>query len=79
MYANYTYKYSEGYRNNYGNLKQIFTADSSSLFIQDRIGTDFNASHTLRAGADFYLKPNQTLGFSITGSDGERNRTGSEI
>jgi outer membrane receptor protein involved in Fe transport len=76
VYANYTYKYSEGYRNNYGNLKQIFTTDSSSLFIQDRIGTDFNASHTLRAGADFYLKPNQTLGFSITGSDGERNRTG---
>ncbi len=75
-YANYTYRYSEGYRNNSGNLEQIFANDSISTLVQDRKGMDLNAGHTLRFGTDFYIKPNQTLGVSLTGNNGIRNRTG---
>ena len=75
-YVNYTYRYMEGYRNNYGTLEQISSNNVASLLDQNRTGSDLNSGHTLRFGTDFYLKPNQTLGFSVTGNDGVRNRTG---
>lgn len=75
-YINYTNKYSDGYRNNYGTLEQILTPDSILRLEQIRKGSDLNASNMLRIGSDFYLKPNQTLGFSLTGSSGVRNREG---
>ncbi len=75
-YVNYTYRYMEGYRNNYGTLEQISSNNVTTLLDQNRTGSDLNSGHTLRFGTDFYLKPNQTLGFSVTGNDGVRNRTG---
>lgn len=75
-FVNYTNRYSEGYRNNYGKLEQVFKNDSISTLQQDRLGMDYNKGNTLRFGADFYVKTNQTLGFSVTGNSGERNRTG---
>ena len=73
-YVNYTYRYMEGYRNNYGTLEQISSNNVTTLLDQNRTGSDLNSGHTLRFGTDFYLKPNQTLGFSVTGNDGVRNR-----
>jgi hypothetical protein len=66
----------EGYRDNYGTLKQISSNNVSSLLDQNRTGSDLNTGNTLRFGTDFYLKPNQTFGFLLTGNDGIRNRTG---
>ena len=75
-YVNYTYRYMEGYRDNYGTLEQISSNNVSSLLDQNRTGSDLNTGNTLRFGTDFYLKPNQTVGFLVTGNDGIRNRTG---
>jgi outer membrane receptor protein involved in Fe transport len=76
LFSNYTFRYSEGYRNNFGSLKLIFNDDSTSTLLQNRIGTDLNAGHMLRLGSDFYLNAQQVLGVLITGSQGIRNRTG---
>ena len=78
-YSSYTYRYSDGFRNNNGSLTQIFSNDSTSRLVQDRVGSDLNSGHTFRLGSDFYLKPNQTLGFSATGNLGVRNREGDLI
>ena len=75
-YSSYTNRYSDGFRNNYGSLTQIFTNDSTSRLEQNRIGSDLNAGHTFRMGSDFYLPANQTIGFSVTGNIGIRNREG---
>ena len=75
-YVNYTYRYSEGYRNNYGKLEQVSSNNVTSLLDQNRTGGDLNTGHTVRFGTDFYVKSNQTIGFSVTGNDGIRNRTG---
>lgn len=75
-YVNYTNRYSEGYRNNYGTLNRIFPNDSTTQLDQDREGFDLNAGHTIRFGSDFYLASNQVLGVSFTGNSGVRNRSG---
>ena len=49
---------------------------SRFILNQIRTGTDLNAGHTFRTGADFNLKDRQTLGISATGSIGVRDRTG---
>lgn len=75
-YVNYTNRYSEGYRNNYGSLYRIYPNDSTTQLDQNRLGFDLNAGHTLRLGSDFYIKSNQVLGVSLTGNSGVRNRSG---
>ncbi len=75
-YSSYTNRYSDGFRNNYGSLTQIFANDSTSRLEQNRIGSDLNAGHTFRMGSDFYLPANQAIGFSVTGNIGIRNREG---
>ena len=75
-FANYTYRYSEGFRNNYGTLQQLSSTGNQISLNQNRNGLDLNSGNTLRFGTDFYLKPNQTLGFTVTGSNGVRNRSG---
>ncbi len=76
VYGTYSYRYLDGYRNNVSYIKQSFTADSGRIVDQNRLGTDLNAGHTFRTGADFYLKGRNSLGVSATGSTGRRDRTG---
>ncbi len=76
VYLNYSFNYYEGYRNNFSDLRQLFGSDSSNYFDQDRTGSDLKMSNTLILGTDFQLDSNSTIGFSITGSLGTRNREG---
>ena len=76
LYLNYSFNYYEGYRNYFSDLTQQFGTDSSNYFDQDREGTDLKMSNTIVLGADFELDSNNTVGFSITGSLGARERTG---
>jgi len=76
VYGIYSYRYLEGYRNNDSYINQTNTDGSRFILNQYRTGTDLNAGHTFRTGADFNLKDRQTLGISATGSIGVRDRTG---
>ncbi|MEN9304078.1 MAG: hypothetical protein RL264_2507 [Bacteroidota bacterium] len=78
VYGSYNFRYQEGYRNNLSYIKQTFSADSSLTVDQTRTGTDLNVGHTFRTGADFYLKAKNTLGISMTGNVGQRDRTGDQ-
>jgi len=77
-YGSYSGRYMAGYRNNYSSLEQTFSDNSSLKIVQNRLGTDLNAGHTFRVGSDFYLKPRHVIGFSATGSIGQRDRTGDQ-
>lgn len=74
-YGTYSFKHYEGERNNFGLLNRYF-GDSLFRLKQDRLGTDYNVTHTIKVGSDFYLKDRNTLGISFTGNLGERNRQG---
>ena len=76
IYGTYSYRHYEGERNNFGELNRFFKGDSLFRLNQNRLGTDYNVGHTLKFGSDFYLKDRSVLGFNITTSIGERNRTG---
>lgn len=76
VYGIYSYRYLDGFRNNYSNINQLNADGSRFILNQDRIGSDLNAGHTFRTGVDFNLKDRQTLGISATGSIGVRDRTG---
>lgn len=76
IFGIYSFRYLDGFRNNYSDINQLNTDGSRFILDQNRTGTDLNAGHTFRTGADFNLKDRQTLGFSMTGNLGERNRTG---
>ncbi len=75
LYGTYSYKHYEGARNNFGEMNRHF-GDSLFRLNQNRLGTDYNVGHTLKIGADFYLKDRHVLGVNMTGSLGERNRAG---
>jgi outer membrane receptor protein involved in Fe transport len=77
-YGSYSGRYMTGYRNNYSSLEQTFSDNSSLKIVQNRLGSDLNAGHTFRVGSDFYLKPRHVIGFSATGSIGQRDRTGDQ-
>lgn len=74
-YGTYAYKHYEGERNNF-NLLNRYIDNKLFRLKQDRLGTDYNVTHTLKVGSDFYLKDRNTLGVSFTGNLGERNRKG---
>jgi outer membrane receptor protein involved in Fe transport len=76
FFANYSYRYSDGYRNYSGDMIRKYDNDSTSTLSQNREGKDLKKGNTIRLGADFYLKSNQTLGFVLTGSDNQHVRTG---
>lgn len=76
IFGIYSFRYLDGFRNNYSDINQLNTDGSRFILGQNRTGSDLNAGHTFRTGADFNLKDRQTLGFSMTGNLGERNRTG---
>ena len=76
VYGTYSYRYLDGFRNNDSYINQLNFDGSRFILNQIRTGTDLNAGHTFRTGADFNLKDRQTLGVSATGSIGVRDRTG---
>jgi hypothetical protein len=76
VYGTYSYRYLDGFRNNDSYINQLNGDGSRFILNQYRTGTDLNAGHTFRTGADFNLKDRQTLGISATGSVGVRDRTG---
>ena len=76
VYGTYNARYLDGYRNNTSYIKQTFSDGSQNIVDQYRTGTDLNAGHTFRVGADFNLKARNTLGVSGTGNIGIRDRTG---
>jgi outer membrane receptor protein involved in Fe transport len=78
-YGSYAGRYLEGYRNNFSNLNYFPNADSSALLEQKRYGTDQNFGHNFKFGLDLSLKHRQTVGVSVTGSVGQRNRSGNQI
>lgn len=75
-FASYNGRYLTGYRNNFTYSRQIASNDSIVILDQSRLGTDLNAGHTARAGADWVLKKNRSLSFVTTASIGQRDRTG---
>lgn len=75
VYGTYAYRYYEGQRDRFGYMTNTI-GDSVYRLNQDRTGTDLNITHTARLGADFYLKPRNTLGITLTGNFAERERTG---
>ncbi len=73
---NYSLDYYEGARNFSSELERILAEDSSTLFIQNREGTDLRSSNTLVVGADFHINERNVIGISGTGNLGRRERTG---
>lgn len=78
FYANYSFRYREGFRNNF-NERTGFYEDTVEFLDQRRLGTDLSRAHTLKIGTDFFIKDNQVLGISISGTDNDRIRTGDQI
>jgi outer membrane receptor protein involved in Fe transport len=78
FYANYSYRYVEGYRNNYNDRNTIFE-DSTIHLLQEREGTDTRKSHTGKIGNDFFIKDNQVIGISMSGSFNDRTRLGDQL
>jgi len=78
FYANYSYRYVEGYRDNFNN-RNTFLEDSTINLRQDRLGTDTRKSHTGKIGSDFFLSENQVIGISLSGSFNDRTRTGDQF
>ena len=75
VYANYSFRYREGYRNNF-NERYSFYGDTVELLDQDRLGTDFRRSHTGKVGADFFVHKNHVIGISASGTFNDRIREG---
>ncbi|TNE53188.1 MAG: TonB-dependent receptor [Bacteroidetes bacterium] len=75
LYGTYSYRRYTGERGFESNLLRELE-DSTFVLDQFRNGTDLNENHTLRLGADFYLNDRNTLGFSVTGNQGQRVRSG---
>lgn len=75
FYTNYSYRYREGYRNNF-NERTSKKGDSIEFLKQDRLGTDFRNSHTGNVGADFFIQSNQVIGVSVSGTYTDRVREG---
>jgi len=78
VFGTYSYRHYEGARNNFGDMNRYFE-DSLFRLVQNRLGTDYNVGNTFKIGAEFYLKDRNTLSFSSTGSQGDRNRQGNLI
>jgi len=77
FYANYSYSYNEGFRNNF-NERTSTRGDSTEFLKQTRLGTDFRSSHAGNVGADFFIKSNQVIGLSVSGTYTDRNREGKQ-
>jgi len=77
FYTNYSYRYREGYRNNF-NERTSSIGDTVEFLKQKRLGTDFRESHTGKIGADFFIRDNQVIGISASGTYNDRIREGKQ-
>ena len=69
-----TYSYTNDERDNWGEVyRNTFDADTSSYFTSNSFGTNNSGMHMGRAGLDFYINPNTTVGIS-----GSMNRSASD-
>jgi outer membrane receptor protein involved in Fe transport len=75
VYANYSYRYLEGYRN-FTSYRERIVGENVEILEQTRTGHDLNYGHTAKTGIDVNLKPGQVIGFSLTGSSNLRSRSG---
>ncbi len=75
FFSNYSFRHYRGFRNS-ENIRNTIYDDTVVTIDQYRDGTDLNESHMLKLGLDLYLNPKNTLGFSITGNLGRRERVG---
>jgi outer membrane receptor protein involved in Fe transport len=73
VFANYSYRYSEGYRNFDGKLSRG-TSLGTTLLEQNRPGTHLRKNQNLRVGFDYYLTNTQTIGFSVNHALGYQDR-----
>lgn len=78
FFANYSFRYREGFRNNMNDRIGIQLDTLINLF-QDRSGTDTRRSHTGKIGMDFFIDTNQVVGLSLSGTYNDRIRTGNQI
>ncbi|MEX2485701.1 MAG: TonB-dependent receptor [Brumimicrobium sp.] len=78
FYANYSFRYREGYRNNF-NERTSKINDTTVFLKQDRLGTDLRRSHTAKIGADFFIAKRQVIGVSASGTYNDRIRAGDQI
>ncbi len=78
VFANYSYRYQDGYRNN---MNDRFSNINDTLYnlFQDRSGTDLRKTHTGKVGVDYNISSNQIAGLSVSGSYGDRIRTGNQF
>ncbi len=73
---NYSFDYYEGYRNFSSDLLREVATDTTIHLVQDRQGTDLKSSHTIVLGTEYLVNQRNTIGFSVTGTLGQRKRTG---
>lgn len=78
FYSNYSFRYRKGYRNNMNDRNSLIDDTLINLF-QDRSGTDSRRSHTGKIGSDFFIKENQVIGVSASGTYNDRIRTGDQF
>ena len=75
LYANYSNRNTEGYRNFYSYRERELSGDLE-IFNQSRLGRDLNSGNTLKAGFDFNVKEGHTWGVSFTYGNSSRGRLG---
>jgi outer membrane cobalamin receptor len=75
VFANYSNRSTEGYRNFYSYRERQLEGDLE-VFNQTRIGRDLNTGNTLKAGFDYSIKEGQTWGVSFTYGNSSRGRLG---
>jgi outer membrane receptor protein involved in Fe transport len=78
FYANYSFRYREGYRNNFNERTSLIN-DTTVFLEQNRLGTDFRRSHTVKVGTDFFISDRQVIGVSASGTYNDRIRKGDQI
>ena len=73
FYANYSFNYRESEN---GGLNQRYSLynDTTEFLDQIRDGSDLRRSHTANIGTDFFIKKNQVLGLSVSGSYSDQVR-----
>lgn len=77
FFANYSFRYHEGISKSSTERKTSYN-DTLEFLSQNRIGNNTQKSHTGNIGADFFIKENQTLGLSLSGTHTERDRGGGQ-
>lgn len=78
IFGNYSFRYHEGTSVNTRDRNSSYN-DTLEFLSQHRMSLNTRKTHTANAGFDFFLKENQTLGLSLSGSYTERDRGGQQL